>query len=93
VALLERTVNIESQTENLAGSGKWDGVQRRVASLGFTTKWLEMPVEMQRAGHLLAEKNGTKGKRILLLGHLDTVLHGEKFRREGDKGTAQARPI
>jgi glutamate carboxypeptidase len=40
---------------------------------------------MKRAGHLLAEKNGTKGKRVLLLGHLDTVLYGERFRREGEQ--------
>jgi glutamate carboxypeptidase len=45
-----------------------------------------MPAEMTRAGHLVAEKTGTKGKRILLIGHLDTVLTGEKFRREGTKG-------
>jgi glutamate carboxypeptidase len=44
-----------------------------------------MPAEMKRAGHLLAEKSGSKGKRVLLLGHLDTVLSGEKFRREGNK--------
>lgn len=51
-----------------------------------------MPAEMRRAGHLVAEKSGTKGKRLLLLGHLDTVLSGEKFRREGDKafGTGSA---
>jgi glutamate carboxypeptidase len=44
-----------------------------------------MPFEMKRAGHLAAEKTGTKGKRMLLLGHLDTVLKGERFLREGDK--------
>ena len=87
IALLEKTVNIESPTENLAGVKQVGMVFKdEFASLGFTTKWLEMPVEMKRAGHLLAEKTGTKGKRILLLGHLDTVLHGEKFRREGDRG-------
>jgi glutamate carboxypeptidase len=87
VALLERTVNIESPTENLAGVRQVGMLFKdEFASLGFTTKWLEMPVEMKRAGHLLAEKKGTQGKRILLLGHLDTVLHGEKFRRDGNKG-------
>jgi len=39
---------------------------------------------MNRGGHLWAEASGTKGKRVLLLGHLDTVLKGEKFRREGN---------
>ena len=44
-----------------------------------------MPAEMKRAGHLLASTKGTRGKRILLLGHIDTVLRGEKFRREGKR--------
>jgi len=86
IALLEKTVDIESPTENLAGVKQVGMVFRQeFESLGFNTKWIEMPAEMKRAGHLLAEKTGTKGKRILLLGHLDTVLKGEKFRREADK--------
>lgn len=86
IALLEKTVNIESPTENLAGVKQVGAVfKAEFESLGFTAKWIPMPAEMKRAGHLLAEKKGTKGKRVLLLGHLDTVLRGEKFRREGDK--------
>lgn len=84
ISTLEKTVNIESPTENLAGVRE-DGMlfKEELETLGFKTKWIEMPAEMKRAGHLLAEKQG-KGKRVLLLGHLDTVLSGEKFRREGD---------
>jgi len=86
IALLEKTVNIESPTENLAGVKQVGTVfQGAFESLGFTAKWISMPPEMKRAGHLLAEKTGSKGKRILLLGHLDTVLSGERFRREGNK--------
>ncbi len=86
VALLEKIVNIESPTENLTGVKQVGMVfKQEFESLGFITEWIEMPVEMKRAGHLIAEKTGTKGKRILLLGHLDTVLKGEKFRREGEK--------
>lgn len=86
VALLEKTVNIESPTENLAGVRRVGKVYKKeFESLGFTARWIEMPAEMKRAGHLLAEKKGTRGKRILLLGHMDTVLKGEKFRREGNK--------
>ncbi|HXG85008.1 MAG TPA: M20/M25/M40 family metallo-hydrolase, partial [Pyrinomonadaceae bacterium] len=86
VALLEKSVNIESPTENLAGVRQVGMLfKQEFESLDFTAKWIEMPAEMKRAGHLLAEKTGTKGKRILLLGHLDTVLKGEKFRREGNK--------
>lgn len=86
ITLLEKTVNIESPTENLKGV-KQVGIifKEEFESIGFAGKWLEMPAEMKRAGHLIAEKNGTKGKRILLIGHIDTVLSGEKFRREGDK--------
>ena len=86
IALLEKTVNIESPTENLVGVKQVGAIfKKEFESLGLTAKWIPMPVEMKRAGHLLAEKKGTKGKRLLLLGHIDTVLHGEKFRREGDK--------
>jgi glutamate carboxypeptidase len=60
--------------------------KKEFESIGFTTKWLEIPPEMKRAGHLVAENKGAKGKRLLLLGHLDTVLRGEKFRREGNLG-------
>ena len=85
-ALLEKTVNIESPTENLTGVRQVGAIfKAEFESLGFTTRWINMPVEMKRAGHLLAEKKGTKGKRVLLLGHIDTVLKGEKFRREGNK--------
>jgi glutamate carboxypeptidase len=47
---------------------------------------------MKRAGHLVAETGGTQGKRLLLLGHLDTVLAGEPFRRDGARayGTGTA---
>ena len=86
IALLEKTVNIESPTENLKGVKQVGMVFKgEFESLGFVSKWIEMPAEMKRAGHLMAEKNGTKGKRILLIGHIDTVLTGEKFRREGNK--------
>jgi glutamate carboxypeptidase len=93
ISLLEKTVNIESPTENLEGVKQVGAVfKKEFESLGFNAKWIEMPAEMKRAGHLIAEKNGTKGKRVLLLGHIDTVLSGEKFRREGNKayGTGAA---
>ncbi len=93
IALIEKTVDIESPTENLAGVRQIGEVfKNELEPLGFTAKWVEMPAEMKRAGHLLAEKKGTKGKRLLILGHIDTVLSGEKFRREGTKayGTGSA---
>ena len=83
-ALLERVVNIESPTENVAGvRAAGDAFGEELRSIGFKTRWIEMPAEMKRAGHLVAESGGTRGKRLLLLGHVDTVLSGEPFRREG----------
>jgi glutamate carboxypeptidase len=43
-------------------------------ALGFQTKWIDMPTEMNRAGHLFAERKGAKGKKVLLIGHIDTVF-------------------
>lgn len=86
ISLLERVVNVESPTEDLVGVrnvGMIFGDEFK--ALGMTVKWLEMPSEMKRAGHMVAETRGKSGKRILLLGHLDTVLRGEKFRRDGDR--------
>jgi glutamate carboxypeptidase len=87
IALLEKVVNIESPTENLAGVRQVGSVFKlEFEALGFTARWINMPANMKRAGHLLAEKSGTKGKRVLLLGHIDTVLRGEKFIRKGKQG-------
>jgi glutamate carboxypeptidase len=85
VGLLEKVVNIESPTENLTGVRDVGMVfKSEFERMGFAAKWIDMPPEMKRAGHLFAEAKGTKGKRLLLLGHIDTVLSGEKFRREGN---------
>lgn len=86
IAFLEKTVNIESPTEDIAGV-KADGMlfMKEFEAIGMKARWIDMPPETKRAGHLIAATNGTNGKRILLLGHLDTVLRGEKFRRDGDR--------
>jgi glutamate carboxypeptidase len=88
VSLLEKVVNIESATQNVAGVKQVGEVfQREFAALGLTTRWIDMPPGMNRAGHLIAETRPTndRGKRILLLGHIDTVLQGEHWRRDGNK--------
>jgi glutamate carboxypeptidase len=85
IALIEKVVNLQSPTENIAGVKKVGLVfKSQLEALGLTAKWIDMPAEMKRAGHLLAQTKGTKGKRLLLLGHIDTVLSGEKFKREGN---------
>lgn len=86
IAFLEKTVNIDSPTENIAGvKAVGQLFARELESMGMTVRWIDMPPETKRAGHLIAETRGTKGKKLLLLGHLDTVLSGEKFRRDGNR--------
>ncbi len=92
-AMLERVVDIESPTENVAGvRAVGDAFAAELRAIGFRTHWVELPPEMKRAGHLVAEIDGTQGKRLLLLGHIDTVLAGERFRRDGTRayGTGTA---
>src|SRR5688572_10045324 len=54
----------------------------------FKTYWVDSPKEMHRQGTLIAERKGHKGKRLLLIGHLDTVFPKESpfqtFKREGN---------
>lgn len=84
-ALLHRVVDIESPTENVAGvRAVGEAFAGEFRAIGMETRWVEMPPAMKRAGHLVAETHGTRGKRLLLIGHMDTVLAGEPYRREGN---------
>lgn len=83
---LEQAVRIDSATENLAGVRQMaDFFGAQLTELGFSYRFAELPASTGRAGHLVAERAGTRGQRVLLLGHLDTVYPGGDFRREGDK--------
>ena len=78
VAFLEKAVNISSGTFNLPGVRAVGRLfEPEFAALGFEANWIALPDEVGRAGHLFAERKGTKGKRLLLIGHLDTVFEGE----------------
>src|SRR5436190_19718965 len=73
--LLEKSVRINSGTLNPSGVRAVGDIYRaELDALGFTTRWAEMPPAMKRAGHLIAAHQGGQGKRVLLLGHLDTVF-------------------
>ena len=73
--LLEQSVNINSGTFNIAGVKKvGDLYSKELAALGFSIQWIAMPDSINRAGHLVATRKGTKGKKIFLIGHLDTVF-------------------
>ncbi len=87
LALLERLVNINSGTLNLAGVRQVTDVLRpRLDSLGFTTRWVD-GAAFHRAGHLVAEHRGP-GPKLLLIGHLDTVFEPsspfQRFERLND---------
>src|ERR1044071_4510860 len=78
VSFLEKTVNINSGTYNVDGVRKVGIIYKEfLDQLGFTTKWVDMPSNMKRAGHLIGEIKGKKGKRLLLIGHIDTVFEPE----------------
>lgn len=90
IALLERLVNVNSGTMNLAGVERVGGMMRaELEQLGFKVEWIPMGA-VGRAGHIVATRKGDdKGKRLLLIGHLDTVFEQhspfQTFQRKGDK--------
>lgn len=88
IALLGETVSISSGTMNHDGVREVGRVLRReLDALELQTEWVEMPADVNRAGHLIGRKDG-KGKKILLIGHLDTVFEADdafqSFKRDGD---------
>lgn len=73
--LLKETVNINSGTFNIAGVKKTGEIfARELQKAGLTTEWVLLPDSLKRAGHLVASKKGNKGKKIFIIGHLDTVF-------------------
>jgi glutamate carboxypeptidase len=88
MALLERTVNMNSGTLNTDGVLEVGKVfEREFQAVGFATRWVAMDA-VKRAPSLVAEHKGTDGKRVLLIGHMDTVFEPsspfQKFVRNGD---------
>jgi len=90
IQLLDTLVNINSGTMNLEGVAKVGEVMRsQLEPLGFEVRWVPMTA-VKRAGHLVAEHKGHgRGKRILLIGHMDTVFERDspfqEYERQGDK--------
>jgi glutamate carboxypeptidase len=78
LALLEKIVNINSGTQNIDGVKQVGAVvQAAFEKLGFKATWVTPPPDMNRAGTLILTHDGNKGKRLLLIGHLDTVFSKE----------------
>jgi glutamate carboxypeptidase len=87
LALLEKIVNINSGTMNLAGvRAVADALRPQLESLGFKVSWVN-GTAFKRAGHLIAE-HPAAGPKILLIGHLDTVFEPsspfQKFTKVND---------
>lgn len=92
VALLEKLVNQNSGSLNMEGVEKVGQMLRaELEALGFAVRWVPMAAAA-RSGHIIATRKGDgKGKKMLLIGHLDTVFEPaspfQKFIREGNKAT------
>lgn len=72
---LEEIVNINSGTMNVKGvRASGETLRAAFEKLGFTVEWVTMPDSIKTAGHFVAKKKGGKGKKILILAHLDTVF-------------------
>jgi glutamate carboxypeptidase len=86
--MLQRWVDQNSGTMNLTGV---ETVRRMVEpefqQLGFRTEWIDMKA-VGRAGHLIARHAGSRrGKRLLLIAHLDTVFEPDSpFQRWVQQG-------
>jgi glutamate carboxypeptidase len=92
LALLEKLVNQNSGSLNLAGVEAVGRMMRaELEPLGFGVRWVPMK-ETGRAGHLVATHRGNgRGKRLLLIGHLDTVFEPDSpFQRFVRKSPTEA---
>ncbi|MFC3051894.1 M20/M25/M40 family metallo-hydrolase [Kordiimonas pumila] len=92
INLLEASVNINSGSLNISGvKAVADQLEKELSAIGLDTEWIQLPADMKRAGHLFARTNGTRGKKIVLIGHLDTVFEPDDafqhFERNGNWAT------
>src|SRR5687768_14166466 len=91
VAMLAKWVNQNSGTMNFAGvKAVGDMLRAELEPLGFKVEWIDLKAA-NRAGHLVARHKGNgRGKRMLLIGHLDTVFEQDspfqRWVRRGDVG-------
>ncbi|MFL6747265.1 MAG: M20/M25/M40 family metallo-hydrolase [Sphingomicrobium sp.] len=89
--MLEKWVNQNSGSLNIPGVTKVGEMLRaELEPLGFKVQWVDMR-ETGRAGHIIATHKGNgRGKRMLLIGHLDTVFEldspFQRWERRGNEG-------
>ncbi|HVB24721.1 MAG TPA: M20 family metallopeptidase [Ktedonobacteraceae bacterium] len=91
---LRTIVNIDSGSYTKAGVDRVsDYLSERFAAFGFNTR---LEWQQQYGHHLVATHTGnaSKGPRILLIGHIDTVFpEGEVAKRPFTIGSVQNKPI
>ncbi|MCK5040981.1 MAG: M20/M25/M40 family metallo-hydrolase [Sphingomonadales bacterium] len=93
VQFLETVVNINSGTMNTAGvRAVGQEFRQKFDEIGFETSWVEMPTEMNRAGHLVARHSGYTGSGFQMMQNTDRdeVRSGEQrdvtsFQKESSK--------
>ena len=86
LSLLEKLVNINSGTANISGIHQVGEILCfQFNQLGFKTRWVKEPANMHRAATLIAEHKGTTGKKLLLIGHLDTVFPRDSLFQKFEK--------
>ncbi len=90
IQFLEKVVNINSGTMNHKGVKEVAMVfKKEFDKIEFNSDWIDLK-EVNRAGHLFAETKAKnpKGKRLLLIGHFDTVFEEnspfQKFKMVND---------
>ncbi|MCY7358996.1 MAG: hypothetical protein LH609_16365 [Rudanella sp.] len=70
-AFLEKVVNINSGTLNKEGVRAVGKIlSDEFDKLGFKTEWVSLPDSLNRACHLVATRQGTKGKKLFLIGRI-----------------------
>lgn len=75
IELLKKATDVNSGTLNVEGVKKvGDIFGKELEKAGFKTTWVTLPDSLRRAGHLVATRTGNKGKKIFIIGHLDTVF-------------------
>lgn len=91
VDMLAKWVNQNSGSLNSPGVVRVGEMLRsELEPLGFKVEWLDMKAA-GRAGHIVARHKGNgRGKRMLLIGHLDTVFEPDssfqRWERKGNRG-------
>lgn len=91
LAMLEKWVNQNSGSLNIEGVTKVGEMLRaELEPLSFKVEWIDMRAA-GRAGHIVATHAGSRdGKRLLLIGHLDTVFEPDssfqRWERRGNLG-------